>query len=72
MKEGNDITTTNFHTVKGSIDVFATNDDMQEISSAISTIMEKPIGATISSSTTKKKKRTPVAAASPLNIAQPR
>jgi hypothetical protein len=70
MKEGNDTTTTNFHNVKGAIDALVTKDDMQEISSAISTIMEKRIGATLSSSTTKKKK-TPVAAASPYNIPQP-
>jgi hypothetical protein len=52
IKEGNDTTTTNFHTVKGSIDALVTKDDMHEISSAISTIMEKRIGA----STTKKRK----------------
>jgi hypothetical protein len=62
MKEGNDTRTTNFHTVKGAIDAVVTKDDMHEISSAISTIMEKRIGATLSLSTTKKKKTTPVAA----------
>jgi hypothetical protein len=67
----NDTTTTNFHTVKGAIDVLVTNDDMQDISSAISTIMEKHIGATLSSSTKKQTKTTPAAAASPYNIAQP-
>jgi hypothetical protein len=77
MKEGDDTTTTNFHTVKGDIDALVTKDDMHEISSAISTIMEKRIGATLSWSTTKKKKSRPVAAAmpvsaaSPYNIAQP-
>jgi hypothetical protein len=77
MKEGNDTTTTNFHTVKGAIDALVTKDDMHDISSAISTIIEKRIGATLSSSTKKRKKTTPVAAAIPVsaassyNIAQP-
>jgi hypothetical protein len=56
MKEGNDTTTTNVHTVKGAIDALVTKDDMQEISSSISTIMEKHIGAILSSSTTTKEK----------------
>jgi hypothetical protein len=58
MKEGNDTTTTNFHTVKGAIDALVTKDDMHEISSAIYTIMEKRIGATLPSSTTKNKNNT--------------
>jgi hypothetical protein len=58
MKEGNDTTTTNFHTVKGDIDALLTKDAMQDISSAISTIMEKRIGATLPSSTTKNKNNT--------------
>jgi hypothetical protein len=57
MKEGNDTTTTNFHTVKGAIDTLVTKDDMQEISSTISTIMEKCMGATLPSSTKKQKKQ---------------
>jgi hypothetical protein len=65
MKEGNDTKTTNFHTVKVAIDELVTKDDMQEISTAISTIMEKRIGATLSSSTKKQNKTSPVAAASP-------
>jgi hypothetical protein len=71
MKEGNDTTTTKFHTFKGVIDLLITNDGTQEISSAISTIMEKRMGATLPTPTTKKKKRTPVTAASPNNTAQP-
>jgi hypothetical protein len=55
MKEGNDTTTTNFHTVKGAIDALVTKDYMQEISSAISTIMGKHMGATLPSSTKKNK-----------------
>jgi hypothetical protein len=51
MKEGNDTTTTNFHTVKGAIDALVTKDDMQDISFTISTNMEKRIGAILSSST---------------------
>jgi hypothetical protein len=70
MKEGNDTTMSNVHTVKGSIDALVTKDDMQEISSAISTIMEKRIGATLSLSTKRRKTR-PVAAVSPYNISQP-
>jgi hypothetical protein len=49
MKEVNDTTTTNFH------NALVTKDDMQDISSAISIIMEKRIGATLSSSTKKTK-----------------
>jgi dsRNA-specific ribonuclease len=70
MKEGNDTTTTSFHTFKGAIGALLTKDDMQEISSTISSIMEKHIGATLSSST-KKQKTTHVALASPYNISQP-
>jgi hypothetical protein len=70
-KEGNDTITTNFHTVKGSSDALVTNDDMQEISSAISTIMEKGMGATLPSSIKKKRKTTPVTADSPNNMTQP-
>jgi hypothetical protein len=55
IKEGNDTTTTNFHTFKVAIDALVTKDDMHEISSAIPTIMEKRIGATLSSSTKKRK-----------------
>jgi hypothetical protein len=55
MKEGNDTTTTNFHTANGAIDVLVTKDDMHEISSTISTVIEKRIGATLSSSTKKRK-----------------
>jgi hypothetical protein len=41
--------------VKSAIDELVTKDDMHEISSAISTIIEKRIGATLSSSTKKTK-----------------
>jgi hypothetical protein len=71
MKEWNDKTKTNFHTAEGAIDALVTNDDMQEISSEISTITEKHIGATLSSPTKKKKKTTPVVTASPYNTAHP-
>jgi hypothetical protein len=71
MKEGNDTTTTNVHTVKGDIDVLVTKDDMQEISSTISTIMGKHMGATLPSSTKKRKNTTHVKAASPNITTQP-
>jgi hypothetical protein len=56
MKEWNDTTKTNFHTIECAIDALVTKDDMQEISSTISTITEKRIGATLSSSKKKQKK----------------
>jgi hypothetical protein len=70
MKEGNDTTRSKFHTVKGTIDALVTKDDTHEISSAISTITEKCIGATLPSSTKTRKITTPVAAASPYNKAK--
>jgi hypothetical protein len=66
IKEGNDTTATNFHTFKGEIYALVTKYDMHDISSEISTIMEKRIGATLSLSTTTKP---PVEAAIPVATA---
>jgi hypothetical protein len=70
-KEGNYETTNKFQTIKDSSYTLVTKDGIQDISSAISTVMGKHMGSLLPSSPKKKKTPTPLMTADPNNTAPP-